>query len=71
MRTNQKGIFPTVYARQLMVSRALTTMVVTPPSTHWSDLWLACSVISGSAISRDQSLSSPAGLSASREGRMW
>ena len=45
----------------LMVSRALTTMVVAPPSTHWSDLWLACSVISGSAIFRDQSLSSPGG----------
>jgi hypothetical protein len=41
----QKGIFPAVYARQLMVSRALTTMVVTPPSIHWSDLWSSFSVV--------------------------
>ena len=36
---DQEGIFPTVYARQLMVSRPLTRMVVKPPTNHWFDLW--------------------------------
>ena len=54
---DQKGIFPAVYTRQLMVSRPLTTMVVTPPSIHWSDLWLTFPVVFAFAIFRDQSIS--------------
>ena len=55
---DQKGIFPTVYTRQLMVSRPLTAMTVTPPSNQRSDLWLLTfPFVFASAIFHDQSIS--------------